>query len=262
MTFQFARLGALVLAAAALPALAADSKAIVVNGKTIPAANLDTMVKIQVSRGQPDTPELRAQLKRQLINIELLAQEGTRLGLDKTAETKTELDLARKEILGRAMVNDFAKKNAPKEAELKAEYDRYKTQLTGVTEYHAHHIVLAKEDEAKDVIAKLKGGAKFEELVKLSKDTASAANGGDLDWGPAAKYPKPFADALIALQKGQVADAPVKTQFGFHVVKLDDTRPAKIASYEEIKPKMSSFLTQKKLQEFQQELEKKAKIEN
>jgi peptidyl-prolyl cis-trans isomerase C len=259
MTLQPARLLMALILAAALPAFA-DNVA-VVNGKPIPGAMLDAMVKAQATHGKQDTPELRAQLKQQLINIQLLAQEGTRLGLDKNAEVKNEMDLARSEILARAMITDFAKKNPASDAEIKAEYEKYKTQLAGTKEYRAHQLVFDKEEDAKDVISKLKGGAKFEDMAKRSKDTSAVANGGDLDWALPAKYPKPFANALVALQKGQLTDSPVKTQFGYHVIRLDDTRPTKIATYEEIKPTISSWLTQKKLQTFQQELTKKAKIQ-
>ncbi|MGZ5780936.1 MAG: peptidyl-prolyl cis-trans isomerase, partial [Burkholderiaceae bacterium] len=242
MTLQPARLLMVLLVATALPAFA-DNVA-VVNGKPISAATVDAMVKAQTAHGKQDTPELRAQLKQQLINIQILAQEGTRLGLDKNTEIKNEIDLARSEIVARAMVADFAKKNVATDAEIKAEYEKYKTQLTGTKEYRAHQLVFDKEEDAKDVISKLKGGAKFEDMAKRSKDSSAVANGGDLDWALPAKYPKPFSDALVALQKGQLTDAPVKTQFGYHVIRLDDTRPTKLASLEEIKPTISSWLTQ------------------
>ncbi|MGZ5819502.1 MAG: peptidylprolyl isomerase [Burkholderiaceae bacterium] len=259
MTLQPVRLLMVLLAAAALPAFA-DNVA-VVNGKPISSDIVDAMVKAQVTQGKSDTPELRAQLKQQLINIQLLAQEGTRLGLDKNAEIKNQIDLAHNEIIARAMVTEFAKKNSPSEAEIKVEYEKYKTQLTGTKEYRAHQLVFDKEEDAKDVISKLKGGAKFEDQAKRSKDSSAMNNGGDLDWALPAKYPKPFADALVALQKGQLTETPVKTQFGYHVIRLDDTRSTKIATYEEIKPTISSWLTQKKLQTFQQDLASKAKIQ-
>jgi peptidyl-prolyl cis-trans isomerase C len=258
MNLQTARILIAVMAAISIPALA-DNVA-VVNGKPISSATIDSMVKAQGTRGQRDTPELRAQLKEQLINIQLLAQEGTRLGLDKKAETKNEIELARSEIVARTFVNDFAKKNQPTDAEIKTEYEKYKSQLADTKEYRAHQLVFDKEDEAKDVISKLKGGAKFEDMAKRSKDSSAQANGGELDWSLPAKYPKPFADALIALQKGQITDTPVKTQFGYHVIRLDDIRPTKIATLEEIKPTISSWLTQQKLLAFQQDLRKKASI--
>lgn len=258
MTFQPARLLMILVAAATIPAMA-DNVA-VINGKPIPAATLDAMVKAQVEHGKQDTPELRAQLKQQLINIQVLAQEGTRLGLDKSTEVKNEIELARNEILARTMITDFAKKNPPKDAEIKAEYEKYKAQLANTKEYHAHQLVFDKEEDAKDVISKLKSGAKFEEMAKRSKDTSAIANGGDLGWSLPGKYPKPFADALVALQKGQLTETPVKTQFGYHVIRLDDTRPTKLATLEEIKPTISSWITQQKLLAYREELTKKANI--
>jgi peptidyl-prolyl cis-trans isomerase C len=259
MTLHTARILIALVAATSISAFA-DNVA-VVNGKPISSATIDSMVKMQSTRGQADTPELRAQMKQQLINIQLLAQEGAKTGLDKKPEVKNDLDLAHDEILARAFVTDFAKKNQASDAEIKAEYEKYKTQLAGTKEYRAHQLVFDKEEDAKDVISKLKGGAKFEDMAKRSKDSSALTNGGDLDWSLPAKYPKPFADALTTLQKGQLTETPIKTQFGYHVIRLDDTRPTKIATIEEIKPTISSWLTQQKLQTYQQELRKKAKIQ-
>ena len=124
------------------------------------------------------------------------------------------------------------------------------------------HILVEKEDEAKAIIAKLKGGAKFEDLAKASsKDPGSAANGGDLDWASPASFVKPFSDAMVALKKGELSETPVKTQFGYHIIKLDDVRTAKIPTLEEVKPQIAESLQQKKLQAFQQQLRSKAKIQ-
>jgi peptidyl-prolyl cis-trans isomerase C len=253
-----ARLFMALIAATSLPALAANVA--VVNGKAIPSAALEVMTKAQVAHGKQDTPELRAQLKQQLINIQLLVQEGTKLGLDKTADVKTAIEMARNEIIARAAVENFAKKNPATDAEIKAEYDKYKTKLANTKEYLAHQLVFDKESDAKDVISKLKAGAKFEDLAKLSKDSSALNNGGDLGWSIPEKYPKPFADALVALQKGQVTETPVKTQFGYHVIRLDDVRPTKLATLEELKPTISSWIEQQKIIKYQQELTKKAVI--
>ena len=121
--------------------------------------------------------------------------------------------------------------------------------------------LVEKEDDAKAIIAKLKSGAKFEDLAKQSKDTGSAANGGDLDWAPPSAFVKPFSDAMTSLQKGQITETPVQTQFGYHVIKLEDSRPAKVPSFEEVKPQIAESLQQQKLQAYQQELKKKAKIQ-
>jgi len=258
MIFKPARLLVVLFAAAALPAMAQNLA--VVNGKAVPSSRADLMVKQMTSQGQQDSPQLRAMIKEELINREILIQEADKLGLGNTADVKSQMEIARQSIVIRALVADFVKKNPVSEADIKAEYDRFKAQA-GDKEYHARHILVDKEDDAKAIIAKLKAGAKFEDLAKQSKDTGSAANGGDLDWATPATFVKPFSDALVALKKGQLTEIPVKTQFGFHVIKLEDVRAAKIPTLEEIKPQIAESLQQKKLQTFQEELRKKAKIQ-
>jgi len=258
MIFKPARLLVVLFAAAALPAMAQNLA--VVNGKAVPSSRADLMVKQMTSQGQQDSPQLRAMIKEELINREILIQEADKLGLGNTADVKSQMEIARQSIVIRALVADFVKKNPVSEADIKAEYDRFKAQA-GDKEYHARHILVDKEDDAKAIIAKLKAGAKFEDLAKQSKDTGSAANGGDLDWATPATFVKPFSDALVALKKGQFTETPVKTQFGFHVIKLEDVRAAKIPTLEEIKPQIAESLQQKKLQTFQEELRKKAKIQ-
>lgn len=263
MTFKPARLLACLLAVAVLPSLANAENLAVVNGKAIPSARVDTIVKnvVAQSRGQQvDSPDLRAKIKEDLINREVLLQEAQKQGFGNQPDVKEELEMARQTIVIRAMVASFVKKNPVSDAEIKSEYDKFKAQ-SGDKEYHARHILVEKEDEAKVIIAKLKGGTKFEDLAKQSKDTGSAANGGDLNWAPPASYVKPFADAMVALKKGEVSHAPVKSQFGFHVIKLEDVRTAKVPSLDEVKPRISEALQQKKLQAFQDNLRKKAKIQ-
>jgi peptidyl-prolyl cis-trans isomerase C len=155
---------------------------------------------------------------------------------------------------------DFTKKNPVTDADIKAEYDRYRTELTGTKEYKMHQLVFDKEEDAKDVISKLKAGATFEEMAKRSKDSSAASNGGELDWALGAKFPKPFADALAGLQKGQITETPVKTQFGYHVIRVDDIRATKLSTLEELKPTISNYVTQKRLHDYQQQLTQKAKI--
>lgn len=244
--------------AAALPAWAQNIA--VVNGKPIPSSRADTIVKQMATQGQQDTPELRAMVKDELITREVLMQEADKQGLSNSAEVKNQLELARQRIVIGSLGVNYFKKNPIKDADMKAEYDKYKASV-GDKEYHARHILVEKEEEAKAIIAKLKGGAKFEELAKQSKDPGSAVNGGDLDWAAPSNYVKPFSDAMVALQKGQITETPVKTQFGFHVIKLDDVRAAKIPPFEEVKPQISEQLQQKKWQAYQQDLRQKAKIQ-
>lgn len=248
----------ILVAAAAFPAMAQNLA--VVNGKPVPSSRADAMVKQLAAQGQQDSPQLRSMVKEELINREILIQEADKLGLGNNPDVKSQLDIARQSIIIRALVADYLKKHPVTDAEVKAEYDKFKSQA-GDKEYRARHILVDKEEDAKAIIAKLKGGAKFEELAKQSKDPGSAANGGDLDWASPASYVKPFSDALVALQKGQVTETPVKTQFGYHVIKLEDVRAAKVPSMEEVKPQIAESLQQKKLQAYQEDLRKKAKIQ-
>ena len=258
MTLQPARLLAVLFAFAALPALAQNIA--VVNGKAIPSSRADLMIKQAATQGQADTPELRKLIKDELITREVLVQEGDKLGLGNSADVKAQLEIARQSLVIRALVGDFVKKHPISDAEIKAEYDKFKA-TAGDKEYRARHILVEKEDDAKAIIAKLKGGAKFEDLAKQSKDPGSAANGGDLDWASPASFVKPFSDAMVGLQKGGLTETPVKTQFGYHVIRLDDIRAAKVPTLEEVKPQITESLQQKKLQEYQAELRAKAKVQ-
>jgi peptidyl-prolyl cis-trans isomerase C len=258
MTLKPARLLMILVAAAAFPAMAQNLA--VVNGKPVPSSRADAMIKQLAAQGQQDTPQLRTMVKEELINREILIQEADRLGLGNNPDVKSQLDIARQSIVIRALVADYLKKHPVTDAEVKAEYDKFKSQ-SGDKEYRARHILVEKEEDAKGIIAKLKGGAKFEEMAKQSKDPGSAANGGDLDWASPASYVKPFSDAMVGLQKGQITETPVKTQFGYHVIKLEDVRAAKIPAMEEVKPQIAESLQQKKLQAYQEDLRKKAKIQ-
>jgi peptidyl-prolyl cis-trans isomerase C len=199
-------------------------------------------------------------IKDELINRAVLIQEADKLGLSNSADVKTQLEMARESIIIRALVNDYVNKHPVSDAEIKAEYDKFKA-TAGDKEYRARHILVEKEDEAKDIIAKLKAGAKFEDLAKQSKDPGSASNGGDLDWASPAAFVKPFSDAMVSLEKGKFTETPVKTQFGYHVIKLEDVRAAKIPTLEELKPQIADSIRQRKLQAYQQELRAKAKVQ-
>lgn len=259
MTFKPARLLIALLAVAAVPVFAQNIA--VVNGKAIPTSRVDAVVKQVVAQGQQqDSPQLRELIKKDLIGREVMMQEAEKQGFAKDANVKQQLENARQAIIINALVGDFVKKNPVSDADIKAEYDRFAKQA-GDKEYHVRHILLGSEAEANDVIAKLKAGGKFEDLAKNSKDTGSAATGGDLDWATPSSFPPAFSGAFVTLQKGQFTDKPVQTENGFHVIKVDDIRPAKLPTLEEVKPQIAEALTQKKLQAYQQEMVKKAKIQ-
>ena len=250
----------LLVMSALLAAPAFAQNVATVNGKPIPAARVDQIVKQVVAQGkQADSPQLREAIKKDLINREVLLQEADKQGVATRPDVKLALDNARQSIIINAMLQDYVKKNPVKDADIKAEYDKYKSQV-GDKEYHARHILVGTEEEAKAIIAKLKAGGKFEELAKQSKD-GSAANGGDLDWASAASYVPEFSNAMVKLNKGQITETPVKTQFGYHVIKLEDTRPAKVPAFEEVKQQVAESIQQKRLAAYRDELAKKAKIQ-
>lgn len=258
MTFKPALLSALV-AVVAMPAFAQNIA--VVNGKAIPSSRAEAVVKQVVAQGQqPDTPQLRDMVKKDLIAREVMMQEAIKRGFDKDATVKAQLENVRQSLVVNALAKDYMAKNPISEAEMKAEYDRFKAQA-GDKEYHVRHILLETDAEAKAVIAKLKAGSKFEDLAKTSKDAGTANNGGDLDWATPTSFPKPFSDAFINLKKGEVASAPVQTPNGFHVIKLDDTRAAKLPTFEEVKPQIAEAMAQKKLMAYQDAMVKKAKVQ-
>jgi peptidyl-prolyl cis-trans isomerase C len=258
MTFKPRLLLALVAVAAA-PAFAQNLA--IVNGKAIPSSRADAVVRQVVAQGQqPDSPQLREAVKKDLIAREVMMQEAVKQGFEKDATVKSQLEVARQTIIINALVRDYITKNPVKEADIKAEYDRYKAQA-GDKEYHVRHILVATEPEAKAIIAKLKGGAKFEELAKQSKDTGTANSGGDLDWATPSSFPKVFSDAFIGLQKGGITETPVQTPNGFHIIKLDDTRPTKLPALAEVKGQIEEALQQKKLQAYQESMVAKAKVQ-
>jgi peptidyl-prolyl cis-trans isomerase C len=250
MTFKPARLLLALIAFVAIPAFAQNVA--VVNGKAIPSSRVEALVKQVVAQGQQqDSPQLREMIKKDLIAREVMMQEAIKQGYDKSAAVKEQMENVRQTIVINALVRDYLGKNKISDADIKAEYEKFKAS-TGDKEYHVRHILVETEADAKAVIAKLKGGAKFEDLAKTSKDQGTANNGGDLDWAAPNSFPKVFADAFVNLQKGQVAENPVQTPNGFHVVKLDDTRAAKLPALDDVKQQISEALAQKKLQAYQE----------
>jgi len=199
--------------------------AAIVNGKAIPSARVDEFVAALTQQGRPDTPELRTAVRDELIAREIFVQEAERKGLTRSTEVARQLEQTRQDILIRAVIREHLKNNPITDAELKAEYERLtKGAGGGDKEYRARHILVETEAEAKSIVEQLKKGAKFEELAKKSKDPGSAANGGDLDWNGPDTFVKPFAEAMVKLEKGQLTEIPVKTDFGWHVIRLDDVR--------------------------------------
>jgi peptidyl-prolyl cis-trans isomerase C len=243
----------------ALPALAQNVA--IVNGKPVPTARVD-MLKAQLAKsGRPVGAEMEGQLKDEVIAREIFMQEAQKRGLDATDDFKQQMELARQTLLIRELFADYQKANPVTDAEIKAEYDKFAAANSG-KEYHARHILVESEAQAKTIIAQLKKGAKFEDLAKKeSKDPGSGANGGDLDWANANSYVPEFSAALVKLKKGETTATPVKTQFGWHVIRLDDVRDAQLPKLEDVKPQIAQELQKQKLAKFQEDLRKSAKIE-
>ena len=232
-----------------------------VNGVVVPRARMDYMMEQQKQRGAQDNDQMRAMVREELVNREVIAQEAGRSGLAKKPEVQAELDLARQQIIVNAYLRDFVRKNPISDTDVQKEYDRAKAQ-TGAKEYHARHILLESEDEAKGVIAALKKGDKFEDLAsKSSKDPGSKERGGDLDWNVPGAFDKQFSDAMVKLEKGKYTETPVRTRFGFHVIRLDDVRDTKFPALADVKQRIQQQLVQAKVEELIRGLRAKAKIE-
>jgi len=237
----------------------AQEKVATVNGVAIPKTRIDLILKAQAQRGMPDNPQLRGEIRERLILREVITQEATRKGLTKNSDVQAQLDLARQEVLWNAYVADFVRTNPVSDAQLKAEYEK---QKAGAKEYKARHILVEKEDEAKAIIVDLKKGRKFEELAKQSKDQGSKDRGGDLDWNAPSSYVPQFADALVRLEKGKYSEVPIQTQFGWHVILVEDVRAAtKFPSFDEAKPRLTEWLQQQAFTKNVNDLRAKAKVE-
>ncbi|HEX3633654.1 MAG TPA: peptidylprolyl isomerase [Casimicrobiaceae bacterium] len=219
-------------------------------------AYFDFMLKQRTAQGQPDSPELRAAVRDELNTRELLVREAKKQGLDKSPAVKTEMDLTQQTVLVRAYMSDYLKAHPVPDDVLHKEYDSIKGQI-GDKEYKVRHILVDKEDEAKDIIAALQKGEKFEKLAERSKDTGSKATGGDLDWNAPANFVKPFADAMVALPKGKFTTTPVKSQFGWHVIEVDDIRDAKVPTFEEVKPQLAQRMQGQIVDKYLRELRAK-----
>ena len=233
---------------------------ITVNGKPIKKNLYDFIVKDLASRGQKTDDNLNNMIVDRMIAMELINQEAERTGLSKDVNYLLKEELARKEMLYNTFLQNYVQKNPISESDIKNAYEQYKKDL-GSQEFNAKHILLANEQEAKDVIAELNKGGNFNKIAKdKSKDTGSKDKGGDLGWFPANSMVKPFAEALTSLKKGNVTTIPVQTQFGWHVIKLEDTRALQAPEFDKVKEGLAKTLQQKQLDKLVLDLKTKAKI--
>jgi len=259
---NISRLAALLVAGAivSLPALADKGKAFAtVNGQTISNSVYEAFTSEQKAQGAPDSPELQAAIREELVRREILAQEAKKKGLDKNANIQGQIELARQAVLIRALLSEHVRANPISDAQLRAEYDAIKASL-GNTEYKARHVLVESEEQAKAIIDKLVKGEKFADLAKQSKDPGSRDNGGDLGWSSPSAYVKPFSDALGLLKKGEYTKTPVKSDFGYHVIQLDDTRALTPPPFDQLKPQLQQRANQQQVEKLVKELRAKAKV--
>ena len=261
---KLSRLAGLLVAGAIIsaPALAAEKgKAFAtVNGQPISQTVYNAFVAEQKAQGAPDSPELQNAVKEELVRREILAQEAKKKGMDKNPNIQGQIELAKQAVLIRAYLSDYVKANPISEAQLKAEYDVIKNNL-GTTEYKSRHVLVEKEEDAKAIIAKLDKGEKFSELAKQSKDPGSKDKGGELGWSSPAAYVKPFGEALTKLKKGEYTKTPVHSDFGYHVIQLDDSRPANPPPFDQVKPQLQQRASQQQIETLVKELRGKAKVD-
>ncbi len=247
---------------ALVPAAATAQNITTVNGKPVPKARVEALIQQVTKSGQQQrSPELEAQIKDEVVRREIFMQEAEKRGIPQSADYKAQMELARQMLLIRALMEDAKTKNPVTDAEAQAEYDKFKAANSG-NEYRARHILVEKEEDAKALIAQIKAGGNFEELAKKnSKDTGSAANGGDLDFANPNNFVPEFSKAMVALEKGQMTEEPVKSQFGYHIIKLEDTRPATFPAFDDVKAQIKQRIEQQKMIDFQEGLIKKAKTD-
>ncbi len=256
---RFALFSTLLVASAATQAADADKAAALVNGAAIPQSRIDLRLKAATQQGQPDSPELRNALREDLINLEIISQEATKQGLEKQAETAQQLELARQSVLASAFVQDYVKTHPLDEALLKQDYEAMKARI-GDKEFKVSHILVPTEDEAKALAKRVKKESFSKVAKQKSQDPGSKDKGGDLGWTVPSNFVQPFGEAIGKLTKGQIS-APVQTQYGWHVIKLEDTRELKVPTFEEVKPNLEKRRQQETIQKAISELRSKAKIE-
>jgi len=266
--FRFSALGIALLLAACAPKSSStkspdvDAKPVAtVNGQALSSAQFDFFTKnVAGKRASELNADQRGQALDTLVRAEVVAQQGEKEGVDKQGDIVSALAMARLEILEQAVMANYLKDRKASDAELKAEYDAQVAALPKV-QYRARHILVKTKDEADKIIAQLAKGAKFETLAAAQSLDNSKANGGDLGWFSSANMVKPFADAVAALKKGETTAAPVQTEYGWHVIRLDDTRAATPPTFDVVKAKLEQIVESKKFKAYSDTLLAAAKVE-
>lgn len=233
-----------------------------VNGKPITSDHVDQFIGLMVEQGAQDSPELRHQVKQEMINRQVVVQAAEKAGLEKDPLVKMETELARQSILVRALMAKHLEDNPITEASVKKEYDELKAEQAERKEFKVRHILVKEEDEAKKIIKSIKDKkTSFADAAKKdSIDTGSGNNGGELGWAPTSNYVPEFAQAVESMKKGDLSDKPVQSQFGWHIIEVEDVRPVAFPSFDESKGQLEEMMRQQALADYQQSLIKNAKI--
>jgi peptidyl-prolyl cis-trans isomerase C len=239
----------------------ANDTLVKVNGEAMPAIYAEFVRQARVAKNMPPEMTSLESLRDALVATALLAQDAKKQGLDKSPVLSAALEFQRMELLGKAAVEEYLKKHPIPEDQLKAEYDKAKAKA-GDKEYRASHILVPTEKEAKTLLAQLKKPkVKFEDLARKHSKDSSAGKGGDLGWTVPANLVPEFAQAMTALKKGEVSAEPVQTQFGWHIIRLDDVRELAFPPYEEVKGRIAAQLQQAAIRRYVQTLRADAKVE-
>jgi peptidyl-prolyl cis-trans isomerase C len=255
--------GALACAMLSGAALAGD---IAVNGTPISQARIDAVMQAMSaqaqSQGQQADPRLPAMVREQMITAEVLRQEAVRKGIDKQPEVRAELENAQAMTLANHLIQSFVRSTPISESDVRAAYDKLKAATPAKKTYHAQHILVKTEAQANAIIAALKKGKPFAQLAKeKSLDPGSKENGGDLGWNDASTFVGPFGDALTHLAKGQITSKPVQTQYGWHIIKLDDVRTEAFPAFDALRPQIEQHLQSQRIEQYIADLKAKAKIQ-
>ncbi|MBU3631674.1 peptidylprolyl isomerase [Polynucleobacter sp. AP-Melu-500A-A1] len=235
-----------------------------VNGTPLTNGLLDLNVKAALAQGQKDSPELKNALKDELINRELLTQESIRQGLDKDIDFRDQIAQLKQTLMIQAFLENHFQKNPISDAKLREEYDRQRKLIgegASANQYRISQIIVSNETDALDLIRRIQKGELFGKLAQdYSIDQASKANGGQLGWVLPGQVVAPVANVIVNLSKGAVANAPIQTQGGWVIVKVDDKRPFKLPTFDEAKPQLRQAVIQQYLTETVKKLRESAKI--
>ena len=254
-------LGSLLAATLPLTGFAADEPVAVVNGKPITLQTYEFFLRqLQAERPNANLSGNRQLVVNELINRELLYQDAVKKKLDKDPEVAFALEQLRMNTMIQANVGKVASGADVTDAKLKKEYDE-KIATADISEYKARHILLKTEADANAVIKELNNGAVFSDVAKAKSTGPTGPEGGDLGWFKAGQMVPPFSQALAKMKKGTYSKQPVQTQFGWHVILLEDTRKATPPKFEDVKPQLVNMMRGQEVNAYIENLRKKAKVD-